>query len=264
MTGDDQLIGDEDAGHAEGEGAEQLTARERKALHEIVHTWIPLGIVLISVLAAVTGWRASLSDEKADHGAEQSRQALVLQQQLIVQDNQAIDSDLQTFGQFSQQSSQANALRQEARKGPSALRVYLQAQSQSDLATARFLGRQIAWQNYTYDPTNPTGNPALEANGTYAPGHPYLASAGLARAENADTELHGLSPDALLKQAEAVHSRAVEFEGVAALLVSVMFLLTVAALSPALTKLWLTGGATVVVLGAVVLFCLIQFTPIHA
>jgi len=96
------------------------------------------------------------------------------------------------------------------------------------------------------------------------PTHPYLANAALARAENADTELHGLSPDELLKQAEAVHSRAVEFEGVAALLVSVMFLLTVAALSPALTKLWLTGGASVVVLGAVVLFCLIQFTPIHA
>ena len=66
--GNDQSIAEGDA--PGGEGAEQLTARERKALHEIVHTWIPLGIVLISVLAAVTGWRASLSEQKADHGAK--------------------------------------------------------------------------------------------------------------------------------------------------------------------------------------------------
>src|SRR5437899_1578252 len=36
---------------------------EKRALHEVIHLWIPLAIVLVSVCAAIVGWRASLADE---------------------------------------------------------------------------------------------------------------------------------------------------------------------------------------------------------
>src|SRR5690348_7365110 len=75
---------------------------EKRALHEVVHLWIPLAIVLVSVCAAIVGWRASLADESATHYEELSRQDLIQQQQQLVQDNSTVDSDVRTFGEFAQ------------------------------------------------------------------------------------------------------------------------------------------------------------------
>lgn len=163
----------------------------RKPFHEIVHKWIPLGIVIVSVLAAVMGWRASLSDETSAHSEELSRQDLVHQQQLLVQDNHAIDADIQTFGHFAQYSSLAHSLRQDAAQlsGPVADQVLSEAQA--DLGIARYLGKQIANQNYAFDPSNPTGNPFLRSDGTYLPGHPYRAALALQIAENAEPRCTG-------------------------------------------------------------------------
>lgn len=137
----------------------------RKAFHELVHKWIPLGIVIVSGLAAVMGWRASLSDETSAHSEELSRQDIVHQQPLLVQDNHAIDADIQTFGQFAQYSSLAHSLRQGAAQltGPVADQVLSEAQA--DLGVARYLGKQIANQDYAFDPSNPTGNPFLRSEG---------------------------------------------------------------------------------------------------
>src|SRR5207248_655539 len=111
------------------------------------------------------------------------------------------------------------------------VRDQLQAEAQSDLGIARYLGKQIAFQNYAFDPSNPTGNAALRTDGTYVPGHPYRAAEALDQAENSDTALHGLAPEQLHATAEAEHQRGVEFTGVAALFVSIMVLLTIAALT---------------------------------
>src|SRR3954462_2119937 len=80
---------------------------ERRALHEIVHLWIPLAIVLVSVCAAIVGWRASLADEKATHYEELSRQDLVQQQQQLIQDNNSVDSDVRIYGQLAEESALA-------------------------------------------------------------------------------------------------------------------------------------------------------------
>src|SRR5438105_6290669 len=87
---------------------------EKRALHEVVHLWIPLAIVLVSVCAAIVGWRASLSDESATHYEELSRQDLVQQQQLVIQDSNTVDGDIGTFGQFTQDSTLAHSLLHDA------------------------------------------------------------------------------------------------------------------------------------------------------
>ena len=232
----------------------------RQALHEIIHKWIPLGIVIVSVLAAVMGWRASLADETSAHSEELSRQDLVHQQQLLVQDNHAIDTDIQTFDQFAQYSSLAHSLRQDAAQlnGPVADQVLSEAQA--DLGIARYLGKQIANQNYAFDPSNPTGNPFLRSDGTYLPGHPYRAALALQIAENADTALHGLAPERLHASAEAEHTRGVDFTGIAALFVSVMVLLTLAAVAAGPPKLWLAGSGAALTVVGLILFATIQFS----
>ncbi len=234
--------------------------RGRRAIHEIVHDWIPLGIVIVSVLAALLGWRASVSDESAAHAEELSRQDLVQQQQLLVQDNHAVDSDVASFGQFAQYSGLAHSLRKDAVKVSGGLSADLTAEALSDLGIARYLAKQITYQNYLFDPTNPSGNPALLSDGTYAPGHPYNAERALAAAENADTALHGLAPEKLHQTAETEHGRGVDFEGIAALFVAVMVMLTVAALAKGPPKLWLAASGTVVAIVGAVLFATVQFS----
>ena len=248
---------------AEGEGAvahatEDVEQAARRAFHEVVHNWIPLGIVLVSVLAALMGWRASLADETSNRSEELSRQNLVQQQQLVVSDNQAVDTDIRTFSQFAQTSSLAESLRREADTQTGPVRQQLLTEAQADLGIARYLGKQINFQNYAFDPTNPSGNPALLTTGTYAPGHPYKADSALQLAENSDPELHGLAPEQLHENAETEKLRAVHFEGVAALFVAVMVLLTVGALITGPPKVWISAGAGTVGLVALVLFVLVQ------
>jgi hypothetical protein len=225
-----------------------------------VHNWIPLGIVLVSVLAALMGWQASLADETSAHSEELSRQDLVQQQQSLVQDNHAIDSDVQTFGQFAQYSALAHSLRVDAGKVGGRVGDQLLAEAQADLGIARYLGKRIAYQNYAFDPSNPTGNPALRSDGTYLPGHPYRAALALGVAENSDTSLHGLAPEELHATAEAEHTRGVDLTGIAALFVSVMVLLTVGAVMRGPSKVWLAGTSAVLGVAGLILFATVQIT----
>ncbi len=178
-------------------GAEESI--EKRALHEIVHLWIPLAIVLVSVCAAIVGWRASLADESATHYEELSRQDLIQQQQLLVQDNSSVDSDVDTFGQFTQDSLLAHSLLHDAGTVGGAVGDQLRVQGDAYLTIALSLGKQLQNVSYAFDPSNPTANPALYPDGTYKPGFPYDAHAGLASAENNDVNLHGLEPGPLLR-----------------------------------------------------------------
>jgi hypothetical protein len=49
----------------------------------------------------------------------------------------------------------------------------LRTQGESDLGVARYLGKQVRWLDYAYDPSSPGTNPNLRADGSYQPGHPY-------------------------------------------------------------------------------------------
>lgn len=233
---------------------------EKRALHEIVHLWIPLAIVLVSVCAAIVGWRASLSDESATHYEELSRQDLVQQQQLLIQDHNTVDSDVRVFGQFAQDSTLAESLLHDAGVVGGPTGDQLREQGAADLSVALTLGKQIQTVDYAFDPSNPSGNSNLRSDGTYLPGHPYNAEQGLATAENNDIALHGLEPEPLLAKAEAQHNKGVDFTGIAALFIGVLVLLTLGALVKGQQKLWFAGSGAAVGLVAVVLFLITQFS----
>jgi hypothetical protein len=233
---------------------------EKRALHEIVHLWIPLAIVLVSVCAAIVGWRASLSDESATHYEELSRQDLVQQQQLLIQDHNTIDSDVRVFGQFAQYSTLAESLLHDADVVGGPTGDQLREQGASDLSIALTLGKQIQTVDYAFDPSNPAGNSYLRSDGTYLPAHPYDARQGLTTAENNDVALHGLEPEALLSRAESQHNKGVDFTGIAALFIGVLVLLTLGAVVPGRQKLWFAGSGAVVGSVAVVLFLVTQLS----
>ncbi len=232
--------------------------RARRALHEVVHAWIPLAIAVVSVLAALMGWRASLADETSAHSDELARQDLVHQQQLLIQDNGSIDTDIRTFGQFAQYSALAHSLLRDAGKISGPVSDQLLGEGQADLGLARQIGSQIVFRNYAFDPSNPSANPALRNDGTYLPGHAYAAALALGSAENADTSLHGLAPEALHETAEAAHTRGVNLTGIAALFVAVMVLLTFAAIVKGPPKVLLAGSGGALAVVALVLFGLVQ------
>jgi hypothetical protein len=230
----------------------------RRAVHEVIHAWIPLAIAFASVFAAIMGWQASLADESSAHKDELSRQDLVHQQQLLVQDNNAVETDVRTFGQFAQYSGLAHSLLHDAAHVNGQIGDQWRVESQSDLGIARYLGRQIQYANYAFDPSNPNGNTNLRSDGTYAPGHPYSASLALDVAENQDTALHGLEPEKLHEAAESTHTKGVRLTGIAALFISVMVLMTIAAIVSGPPKLMLAGsGAAVAVLG-IILFAIVE------
>jgi hypothetical protein len=250
----------------EGEGEHQgLAARaervEKRALHEVVHVWIPLGIVLVSVCAAIVGWRASLSEEYAVHKEELARQDLVQQQQQLIQDNSGVDSDIRLFAQFAEYSLQAEQLPKDAAKVGGAVGDQLKTEGQADLGLARGLGKQIVNVNYSFDPSNPTANDeVVRHDGTYKPGHPYDATAGIDSAENGDSALHGLQPEELHVAAVAQRSQGVQFTGIAAMFVAVLVLLTFGAVVRGPQKLWFVGSGAVLWAAALTLFLIVQFT----
>jgi hypothetical protein len=236
---------------------EQATKRE---LHEIIHSWIPLAIAVVSVLAALMGWQASLADESSAQKEELSRQDLVLQQQQLIQDSNAVNSNIETFGQFAQDSALAESMLRDASKLGGSGADELRTQGQADLGIARVLGGQIGFLSYAFDPSNPSGNENLNADGTYSPGHPYLPGPALAIAENQDTTIHGLAPAALLDSAETEHTHGVDLTGIAALFVAVIVVLTLAMLIPGPPKVWLAGSGVVMAVAGLVLFALVQFS----
>jgi hypothetical protein len=230
----------------------------RRPSHHRLHGWIPLGIAVVSVLAALMGWRAALVDEDATRTEELSRQALVQQQQLLVQDNQAINADLRTFGQFAQYSALAHSLLQDSGSVGGSAADELRTEGQADLGIARYLGKQIEYQNYAFDPSSPSGNPVLRPDGTYLPGHPYDAAAALAAAQNGDTALHGLAPEQLHDDAVSERTDGVDLIGIAALFVGVIVLLTLATVVSGAAKVLLAASGAVLSVVGVFLAILVE------
>jgi hypothetical protein len=233
---------------------------EKRALHEVVHLWIPLAIVLVSVCAAIVGWRASLADEAATHYEELSRQDLIQQQQLLIQDNSSVDSDVDIYGQLAQASALSQSLLHDAGVVGGAVGDQMRVQGEAYQTVAVSLGKQIQNNDYVYDPSNPTVNSALNSNGTLKPHNPYDAAAGLAYAQSTDAPLHGLQPEPLLSKAESEHSRGVDFTGIAALFIGVLVLLTLGAVVRGRQKLYFAGSGAALGGAAVVLFLITQLS----
>ncbi len=175
-----------------------------------------------------------------------------------MQGNEAINTDLRTFGQFAQYSALAHSLLQDSTNVGGSAADELRAEGQADLGIARYLGKEIQYQNYAFDPSSPDGNPVLRTDGTYLPGHPYNPALALDTAKNGDTALHGLAPEQLHNAAVTERTHGVDLIGIAALFVGVIVLLTLATVVSGTAKLWFVGSGVVLTVVGVVLALLVE------
>lgn len=201
-------------------------------------------IVVVSILAAVMAWRASLADEHADTTRVHAEQNRLAEQQLTAGDETAVLHDLQLFGTFEEHTDLALALERDARKAasPAAARALLvRAQDERNAAAS-----QVPLFGNTLPGTRRDGTAQFDAG--YAREQQHLR----------DVELLDLRPpEELLAHAEDQHRRGVRLTGLAALFVAALVLLTCAELTRgALTRFFALGGAGVVV-AALVLFAFV-------
>jgi hypothetical protein len=189
--------------------------------------------VIVSILAAIMAWRASVADESADATRVHAEQARLAQQQLIASDETAVLHDLQLYERYAEHVDLARALERDGQ--------LVRAQAEREAA---------AGQRALFEGTLPE----IRRDGTASFDAAYARSQQRLR----DVELLNLHPpEELEEHAEADHRRGVRLTGLAALFVAALVLLTFAELtSAALARLFAFSGAAVVVV-ALVLFALV-------
>jgi hypothetical protein len=199
-----------------------------------------LGIVLVSILAALMAWRASVADEASDATRVHAEQNRLAQQQLTAGDETAVFHDLQLFDRYGEHANLAHTLAADARRAPprSARALLVRAQGERDAAASQV-------------PLFEGVVPGTRRDGT------ARFDAGYARSQRRlrDVELLDLEPpDKLQAHAESQHERGVRLTGLAALFVAALVLLTFAELTrAALARIFVVSGAAVAIL-AIVLF----------
>jgi hypothetical protein len=230
-----------------------------------LHNWLPMAIVVVSVLAAIMGWRASLADEGAAHSDELARQDLVFQQQLQLQRIQGVDSDIRLFGQFEQSSLMGTALLRDGPHVGGPAGQALTREGQGDIEQARTLGSQFRYLG-DYNPANPSNyytksnrNGGLQSDGAYRPGHPYRVGVALTGAESSDPQLSSLEPDALHNDAHSQRRKGVKLILLAALFIAALVFFTLAAVSRGLRTVSFSVVGVAVAVIALILFPIFQF-----
>jgi hypothetical protein len=234
VTADDAAIAD-DAVRNEG-APSRLTA------------WLPMAIVVASVLAAIMGWRASVADEHSNRHYELSRQELVRQQQLRLGDIQQVNGQAREFGSYERYSLLAQSLRKESRAvgGSAGAQLAREADSNLNLA-ASILSRVDSAIPYT-----------AQDGITLNPAYPYRINEARRAAALDNTELQALDPDRLRKQAEHVRLQGEYLTGLAALFVAAIVLFTLAAVSRGRpVRSFGLSGVLVAVVG-IVLFIVVE------
>jgi len=86
---DDLLHGDE---------AEELESELDSAAHRVFRARVALAIVLVSIMSAAAGWRASVFDERASDGGAVYYQDLLLQQRLERSHEANVAQDIIQYG----------------------------------------------------------------------------------------------------------------------------------------------------------------------
>lgn len=251
---------------AVGAGAEPLpdhlaTTRDDGAptLTDRLHNWLPIAIVLVSVLAAVMGWQASLAEESATHTDALARQNFVSQQSVMLQKVQGVDSDLRLFGSYEQYSLMGQALLADSGKVGGAQGQALTEEGQGDIQVAHALGGQFA-DSTNYSPVYPENyNDSyhygqLQGTGTYLAGSPYPVAATLLNQVSSDASLTSLEPDRLQARAEDARAQAVKLVGLAALFIAALVLFTLAAVNQGVRTAWFSVSGVAIAAAGLVLF----------
>jgi hypothetical protein len=184
-----------------GEEVEELEANVDAAAHRVFRSRIALAIVLVSILSAVAGWRASVFDEQANAQSAVYYQDLLVQQRLERQHEARVAQDITQYGELEQDWFLGHVL-----SDP-------QAAEQQKLAADQTL-HNFEVSDY----------PTVYTDGTST----YDPAAAYARDVTNDTALEALHPAAVLEEADRIRDKAVNMTFVAALFVASLVLLTLA------------------------------------
>ncbi|HWF50866.1 MAG TPA: hypothetical protein VG294_09525 [Solirubrobacteraceae bacterium] len=195
-------------------GEKDLEGEVESAARKVFRSRVALGIVALSILSALAGWRASVFDEQSSSSTATYHQELLVQQQREQQHEATISRDLDKFGEYEQHWGMAAAAARQRPSGPAA-RVALDAlYAQEKVAAEEILAG--------FEAAYPTSHPGALGSLRYPAAAAYLGQI------TGDTELQGLRPRAALDDARRRDKRALELNLVAALFIAALVLLTAA------------------------------------
>ena len=192
-----------------------------------------VAIVIVSILAAVMAWRASVADESADATRVHAEQNRLAQQQLIASDETTVLHDLQLYERYAEHTDLARALEHDGQ--------FVRAQAEREAAAS---------QRPLFEGTFPE----IRHDGTAS----FDAAYARSQARLRDFELLNLHPPAKLEaRAEADHRRGVKLTGLAAMFVAAVVLLTFAEISRGGAARLFAAAGGVVAVAALVLFVVV-------
>jgi hypothetical protein len=194
-----------------GEHAEELELEFDSAAKRVFRSRVALAIVVVSILSALAGWRASVFEERASNAGAVFHQDLLLQQRLERQHEGDVARDIGQFTEFEQHWFLAHALRHAAAAGGASAALAGMGQQEAVAADQ-------ALHNFSVIP------PHSVPDGTSS----YDAAAAYRQDAVGDVELEGLHPREVLENSDALRSRAVNMTGVAALFIAALVVLTLA------------------------------------
>jgi hypothetical protein len=190
---DDLLHGDE---------AEELESGLDSAAHRVFRARVALAIVLVSIMSAAAGWRASVFDERASDGGAVYYQDLLLQQRLERSHEANVAQDIIQYGELEQDWLLAHATRSDP-----------QASEQQKVAAEQTLHNfHVGDALTTY----------TDGTSFYDPARAYASEVA------SDTGLVALHPEQVLRRSDSVRGQALDMTAVAALFVAALVLLTLA------------------------------------
>ena len=203
---------------------------------------VALGIVVVSILAAVMAWQSSVWGERSSNTDELTRQDQVELERILTQQAGDINQDIRVFNNFEEATLLAQELEKDANKlrGQQALDFRLDAGSQR--AEAKSQRRFFR-----------SSQPAVRPNGRVM--YDAAFANRILRAYSPDLEV--LRPDALRADAKEAGIKSVRLTGLAALFVAALLFLTLAEVTRrtrARTIFAIAGAAVATVALALFLF----------
>jgi hypothetical protein len=175
---------------------------------------VALGIVAVSILAALMAWRASVWSERSANTDEISRQDVVQQQQVFASHAQSVNQDLRIFGRYEEHSILARELERDAARAGGEQAGALRVEAQRQRAQAQALRRFFL-----------ASQPIEEREGGGVEYDPRFALTVL---QTNDNDLETLRPRQLREEAREAHIKSVRLTGLAALFVVALVCLTLA------------------------------------
>lgn len=220
----------------------------RKDEHSI-RDLIPLAIVLAAILAAVAGWRASVSEEHGSHFLDLARQARLNAKEVEARWADQAEADFRAFTLYEQASLRELELVAEARRAGGRTHRHLLSEARKEVAVSRgYLA--VPWE---------VQQPEARANGTLAYDFSYFDEA-LERAQQRAEEDAATLPEAdeLRARSRASRGRGVALIGLGAGFVLALVLFTASSLTQGRWSRAFGLVGVVVTVGFIVAFLLVS------